>query len=169
MFQIKKTGLNILLFVSSLIICVSLVIILMRICVSVLGLEVKEIICCLPRPHMWVEDQDIGYRNKPYLKKRVFGNILCETNSRGFRSYQDVFQSKDNESLRIVGIGDSVMWGNKVNLEDTFTGKLQRLLEKKHLKVDVINSGVVGYSTLQEKLFYEKFIKALHRQFLKYC
>ena len=42
------------------------------------------------------------------------------------------------------------------------SASLQRLLEKKHLKVDVINCGVVGYSTLQEKLFYEKFIKALH-------
>jgi hypothetical protein len=158
MFQLKKIGINILLFFSSLTGCIIFIIVLMRICVEMLGLDVKEIACCLPRPDMWIEDGDVGYRNKPFLSKRVFGNILGVTNSRGFRSFREFSQDRDRKTLRIVGIGDSVMWGNKVNLEKTFMGRLEKQLEKKYGDVDVINCGVVGYSTFQEKVFYEKFI-----------
>jgi lysophospholipase L1-like esterase len=139
-------------------ICVVFVIILMRICVGILGLDVKEIVSCLPRPNMWIEDQDIGYRNKPFLNRQLFGNIRGMTDGYGFRSLGEPFQNHDAKALRIVGIGDSVMWGNKVNLEDTFMGRLGKLPAGKHGKVDIINAGVVGYSTLQEKIFYEKFI-----------
>jgi hypothetical protein len=171
MFQLKKTGVNILLSFASLMGGLLFVIILMRIFVGILGLDVKEIACCLPRPDMWIEDGDAGYRNKPFLTKRVFGNILGVTNSRGFRSFQEFSQDKNRKTLRIVGIGDSVMWGNKANLEDTFMGRLEKQLAKKYRDVEVINCGVVGYSTFQEKVFYEKFIVNMRPDivFINFC
>ena len=93
-----------------------------------------------------------------FFYKRVFGNILGVTNSKGFRSFREFSQDKEGKILRIVGIGDSVMWGDKVNLEDTFMGRLEKQQAKQYGDVEVINCGVVGYSTFQEKVFYEKFI-----------
>lgn len=171
MFQLKKIGINSLIFVASLTGCIILVIILMRIYVGMLSLDVKEIACCLPRPDMWIEDRDTGYRNRPFLSKKVFGNILGVTNSKGFRSFRELSQDKNMKTFRIVGIGDSVMWGNKVNMEDTFMGRLEKQLVKEYKDVDVINCGVVGYATFQEKVFYEKFIMNIRPDivFINFC
>ena len=119
---------------------------------------------CEPRPQQWVEDPELGYRNKPNYRHLVFGNIDGATNARGFRTRRDVSLEPKPGVIRIVGIGDSVMEGARVNAEDAFLGALERLASAQGMPIEVINAGVCGYSTYQERLLFEREIVPLHPQ-----
>lgn len=109
-----------------------------------------------PRPVLWEPDSEIGFRNRANLTHRIFGKLVCHTNGAGFRSRRDFSTDKVPGRFRIVGVGDSVMWGSGVNQEDSFLGMLQRLLAEELPDLEVINAGVVGYSTYQERLLFEE-------------
>ncbi len=120
-----------------------------------------SIYCCEPRPRMWMTDSTIGYRNRPNLSLRAFSEIKGYTNNLGFRTDRIITPTSKEETVRVFGIGDSVMWGTRVNHEDSFLGLLEGMLKINKVKTEVINTGVVGYSTLQEYLFLEKFVVPL--------
>ena len=112
------------------------------------------------RIDMLAPDPLIGYVNKPDFSAYCFGNIHVRTNERGFRGVRPVAVSKKPGVTRIVGIGDSVMWGVGVRLEDSIMGWLERKLGRDRA-CEVIDAGVIGYSTYQELLFFEKYIEPL--------
>lgn len=105
---------------------------------------------------LWDPDPLTGYINKPGFSGYSFGNVSVRTNSLGFRGIKPVAVSRADNVSRIIGIGDSVMWGVGVNLEDSFLGSLSKKLNK-DAPFEVINAGVIGYSTYQEMMFLEKF------------
>jgi len=109
-----------------------------------------------PRPVLWEPDPELGFRNRANLTHRVFGGLVCHTNAAGFRSRTDFSPERIPGTPRIFGVGDSVMWGCGVNQEDSFLGILQRLLAADLPDLEVINAGVVGYSTYQERLLFER-------------
>ena len=123
-----------------------------------LGAHIKINYLCEPRPVMWIKDETIGYRNKPNQNRKAFGNVVGITNKMGFRSQVDFARQKKSNTLRVFGIGDSVMWGTQVNEEESFLGILQDKLKPHHEHLEVINAGVVGYSTYQEQLFLKEFV-----------
>jgi lysophospholipase L1-like esterase len=119
------------------------------------------------RTHVWFvgdgmfrPDVDIGFVNQPNLSRFNYLNVWEETNDRGFKHPRPVSQRKPEGAVRIVGFGDSVMWGMGVSRDDAFMGLLDSSLggEPRH---EVINAGTIHYSSLQELLFFEKYLVPL--------
>src|SRR2546425_4995755 len=52
--------------------------------------------------------------------------------------------------VRIIGIGDSLTFGQGVEEADTFLARLERDLTARSLRVEVINCGVFGYNVNEE-------------------
>lgn len=64
-------------------------------------------------------------------------------------------------TVRILGLGDSFMMGVGVHASDVLTARLREVLEARaqargeSTRYEVINCGVSGYATREERLFYE--------------
>ena len=75
-------------------------------------------------------------------------------NSQGFRDREYALE-KEPGTFRIAVLGDSIVWGHGLALEDTFPKQLERALgEAQPRRVEVLNFGVSGYSTRQEVELY---------------
>ena len=114
-----------------------------------------------PIPVMWMQDDECGYRNRPGVDRLAFGKIIGRTNSRGFRDTREFTERKGNDVFRVMGVGDSVMFGIRVDLEDTFLGLLQSSLKRPESRVEVINCAVVGHSVYQHSRYLEKMVLPL--------
>jgi lysophospholipase L1-like esterase len=110
--------------------------------------------------NMWHSEPTIGFVNKPNFSSFCFGTVRVQTNEHGFRGTQPTLYLRANEAPRIVGLGDSVMWGTGVDEEESILGLLKKKLNERSPH-EVINAGVVGYSTYQELLYLEKYILPL--------
>ena len=73
--------------------------------------------------------------------------------SQGLRS-PEYAVPKRPESTRILVLGDSVTYGNKVPQHLTFSSLLEKKLSKPAGSVEVLNAGVPGYSAYNELYFY---------------
>jgi lysophospholipase L1-like esterase len=73
------------------------------------------------------------------------------TNSRGFRG-PELPETKPAGTIRIVGLGDSVMFGWGVSEDETYLCRLQNLLAAVAAgdRVEVLNLAVPGYNSSQE-------------------
>jgi lysophospholipase L1-like esterase len=91
--------------------------------------------------------------------------VDVKTNSHGFRDFEYPFE-KAPGTYRIMMLGDSTTFGWGVRQEDTASKFLERKLNL-HLppgynKVEVINTGVGNYDTVQEVTTYETLGKEFH-------
>lgn len=78
-------------------------------------------------------------------------------NGNGFRG-PDFSEKKPAHTFRIIVLGDSVTFGFKVRQEDTYAQKLSSLLSEaapRKRRIEVINAGVIGYSSWQGRKLYE--------------
>jgi len=106
---------------------------------------------------LFIPNPYVGYANKP-LFKTVWCGVSVSTNSVGFRE-NEITQEKPEDVFRIMVLGDSISFGWWVEREKTFPAILQRALSekcRKNRRVEVLNTGVIGYSTRQERIFFEK-------------
>ncbi len=152
----RRAG-NVLVLAASTLLSLVLAALLLRGYEALLGADIPHEYFVEPRPVLWQPDSEIGFRNRENLSHRIFGRLVSHTNAAGFRTRRDPAEGRNPGSFRVFGVGDSVMWGSRVNQEDSFLGILEPELTKvlPDLKVEVINAGVVGYSTYQERLFFE--------------
>ena len=120
--------------------------------------------------NMWHSEPTIGFINKPNFLGFSFGNIRVQTNEHGFRGTRPSPVARTNGVRRIVGLGDSVMWGTGVNEENSILGFLEKQLNHQS-SYEVINAGVVGYSTYQELLYLQKHVLPLRPDIVlvNYC
>ncbi len=102
--------------------------------------------------------QKIIYELRPNIDDVYYCKGLLRTNKQGWRSDKNYEIVKDTNTIRIVGLGDSYMFGQGVN-----QGKdIMYLLEKKLNKMfpqknwEVINTSVPGYNTVMEIETLEK-------------
>ncbi len=102
--------------------------------------------------HVVLYDEKLGWRNLPNHIGRTFGNPL-RTNAQGLRD-RDYPYAKPRGTRRIVVLGDSYTWGFDVGDDEIFTEVLERRLVGGPERVDVINTGVSGWGTDQEYLFF---------------
>ncbi len=83
--------------------------------------------------------------------------IRIKTNSLGLRD-EDFSEEKSSDEFRVLFLGDSVIFGFKLNIEETvpyyFNLLGQGIFNKKKLRT--INAGVDGYSTFQEFSYLKK-------------
>lgn len=92
-----------------------------------------------------------GYHSNEYDEFSVEISI----NSHGLRDVERPWEKPDG-GFRILTLGDSVTEGFQVDLDKTFTKRLEYLLGEtsSDYTYDVINAGVSGYSPLIYYLFY---------------
>jgi len=81
-------------------------------------------------------------------------------NGDGFRD-NDYSLEKKVGVLRIMVVGDSFTFGMGVNLEDTYSKQLERLLNDTTTTSEVINGGVIGYGLWQ-------YLETLKRKIIPY-
>ena len=92
----------------------------------------------------------IVYELKPNVRGRFMGQPLL-INSQGLRDYQYT-RRKEPGTFRIVGVGDSSLFGWGVPIEDSGLKVLERRLneEFRARKFEVVNFAVPGYNTAME-------------------
>ena len=101
-------------------------------------------------PEYMTYNEDLGWMLKPNFK-----NENISINKNGFRSFfkEDFYTSNQP---KILMLGDSMVFGNLLNQQDLI---FSERLNKKQVKYSFINTGVSGWSTVQEYLGLTKFIK----------
>lgn len=104
-------------------------------------------------------DSELTYRHRANLDT-VYQGVEFRTNALGLRD--DPIAPRSPGDLRILVLGDSVTLGWGVPLEQTYSEQLEQLLgEASGIPVEVINSGVSGYNTVQELAFLRRHIETL--------
>jgi len=78
-------------------------------------------------------------------------STMIKINSYGFRDYEYPINKPDN-SFRIVVLGDSYTFGWGIELNETYSKVLERLLNERDndLKYEVLNFGVPGYNAAEK-------------------
>ena len=111
----------------------------------------------LPRPDLYVEDPAVGKRMRPGWTGDEF-EAPVTINSKGLRNPEIPYEKPAN-TYRILALGDSWTFGFRMNEPDAYPRQLERLLQADAAargdtrKIEVINAGVVGYSTDQEAAY----------------
>ena len=111
-----------------------------------------------------IEDPELVWKLKPQSIKEL------KTNELGLRD----FPYNKNADVKILVLGDSITWGHGIDDQQfLYTSILETLLKEKHpnKSFEVINSGVPGYSTFQERIYLEKYGIALNPDIiiLQFC
>jgi hypothetical protein len=108
-----------------------------------------------------VANDRIVYELRPNLRGR-FAAAEVATNSLGMRSPERPL-AKTPGTFRIVGIGDSVMFGWGVEENDTYLARLERALGSRfpERRFEVWNLAVPGYGAVQEVAALQQKIDAL--------
>lgn len=122
---------------------------------SLLVLAAGEMVArrVMPGDACMKQDELLGFSLKPYAscwrQSRDF-NVAYQINSLGLRN-REISEAKSAGVKRILLLGDSFTEGTGVSLEVTFSKQLEDLL-----KLEVINAGVSGYSTLHEYVWLKE-------------
>lgn len=93
--------------------------------------------------------------NAEFWHTSAGGSWRFVTNSKGFRSTKDFAYAKPAGTLRVLALGDSHTQGYEVRQEATFSADAERYLAFRNVKVEVINTGVSGFSTAEELVLLE--------------
>ena len=65
--------------------------------------------------------------------------------------------STDRGSFKILGLGDSILYGDRLTKEETYLEQTRHLLERRSTRpVEVLNLAVKGYNTMQENAVYKE-------------
>ncbi|MBU1854214.1 MAG: SGNH/GDSL hydrolase family protein [Nanoarchaeota archaeon] len=98
------------------------------------------------------ENKNLVYELAPNIEfKSTFANVTIKLNSYGFRDYE--FRTdKDENTYRIIVIGDSLTFGLYQNLNETFPKILESKLRENENECyfEVYNFAIPGYNTAQE-------------------
>jgi hypothetical protein len=92
---------------------------------------------------------EIVYELRPNARG-VYDGKRYATDRFGFREDRRLELDKANGVRRIVGIGDSWMWGSGVDNGETYLDVLDGMLKARAQPLEVINTGVVGYNAVQQ-------------------
>lgn len=97
------------------------------------------------------ENRRLVYELKPGLRMD-FGHHRLETNAEGLRETRDFPETKPPRTVRIVGIGDSGMFGWNVDQGRDYLSVLETQLVARvgTGRCEVLNLAVPGYNTQQE-------------------
>lgn len=105
---------------------------------------------------IFIKDPDLGWKYRPHAKD-VWDHALVKINGKGLRGPEITYDKSPAES-RILFLGDSVTFGDQLDsFEETFPFFIgKELTAQLGKKVEIINSGVSGYSPWQEAVYLEK-------------
>ncbi len=96
------------------------------------------------------------WENIPHFQGS-YGGVPVKINSQGFRDYDRYSQEKPEGVNRLLILGDSIVFGHGVPMRDTFAKKLEDKFNRDEVgEYEVINTGVPGYNTFQEMVFFRE-------------
>jgi lysophospholipase L1-like esterase len=95
--------------------------------------------------------EGVPYKLRAGFHGSTSTGIPLDINSMGMRDKEYPLEREEN-TFRIVVLGDSVTFGQAVRQEDTYPEQLEGMLDN----VEVINAGVSGYGTNEELLFLKE-------------
>ncbi|HWB82443.1 MAG TPA: SGNH/GDSL hydrolase family protein [Nannocystaceae bacterium] len=111
---------------------------------------------------LWKYDAEIRYHHRPGVTRTLVGAGRPEDHvvidRWGFHDTEFPLEKPSGE-FRALMLGDSVTMGFGVTYKETFSAHLEELLDASDAKFSshqVINTGVHGYSTFQEKRVLER-------------
>ena len=111
----------------------------------------------LPKPGLYELDPETGKRMRPGWTGNEFGAPV-EINSLGLRN-PEISYARTPGRYRILAIGDSWTFGFRLEEPDSYPRPLETVLNQRArasgepANIEVINSGVIGYSTAQEAAY----------------
>lgn len=93
---------------------------------------------------------NVVYELRPNVAEAWLCRTRLDTTERGFRNHEE-HGSPGSRPTRIVGIGDSVMFGWGVNNDDVYMARLGELLGTSipHRRWTVVNAATPGYNAVQ--------------------
>ena len=91
-----------------------------------------------------------------YRHKSPDVEIWFRINSQGFRADEDYAYEKPAGVKRIIALGDSFTIGYEVSEPETFSSVLEARLRAAGHNVQVLNTGVSGYSTAEASVYLER-------------
>jgi hypothetical protein len=103
-------------------------------------------------PIVYVPDEMLEYRLKPLVKT----GLGFDTNRFGLRDYDHYKLKKPKNTYRILFLGDSYIF-SVTELEKSIPKILEKLLEGRRPKIEVLNAGVFGYGTINEYLYLKNY------------
>ena len=103
-------------------------------------------------PIEYVPDEMLEYRLKPLVKTR-FG---YDTNRFGLRDYDHYTLKKPKNTYRILFLGDSYVF-SVTKLDKSIPKLLEKILEGRRTRIEVLNAGVFGYGTINEYLYLKHY------------
>jgi len=97
------------------------------------------------------EDERIIFELKPHMEKMLYKDAPVSTNRFGFRG-PDIEPTEGLDTITIVGLGDSVMFGYGVPDGADYISMLERRLRQRHPQKSwrCINTAVPAYNTAME-------------------
>ena len=104
--------------------------------------------------YRYLFDPELGWRNIPNWNASTAGKKLV-INSKGLRDREYPYE-KPPGTRRLLVLGDSFTWGYGVENDAIFTEVLERRFAKDGEPWEVINSGVSGWGTDQEFLWFKR-------------
>ena len=103
--------------------------------------------------HIKSENKKLVYELRPNTETFIqINKTFVKTNSFGFRDYE-FKEYKENGVYRIIVVGDSVTFGWKQEVNETYPKILEKILNTPHNKTcrfEVYNMGIMGYNSEQE-------------------
>ncbi len=107
------------------------------------------------------QDPELFWKQRSNLNT-IFEGVLIKTNGMGLRNGK-INSKKKKSVIRIVCLGASPTFGWGVNENQIYSFKLEQMLRQKYSQqkeIEVINAGVIGYSSYQGlQLLKKKIIK----------
>jgi hypothetical protein len=98
------------------------------------------------------DDPRIGHEHRPKADAFLMGARVT-TNSAGFRD-EEIPIEKRPGSIRIMMLGDSVLFGWGAKQDETVAARLRQAWRSASRDIDVINTGVGNYNTTMEVEFF---------------
>ena len=93
-------------------------------------------------------NEGLGFEFRPNVNldlKSVKGirySMHVKTNSLGLREDQDIPLTKPRDTIRIIGLGDSIMFGASVDNDQTMLKWMEKFGQRKGLRVQTLNFGI---------------------------
>src|SRR5437016_2481327 len=109
-------------------------------------------------PTLLVLDPELGWADHANVRRieRSEGvEALVETNALGLR---DPLHAGPSKGHRILILGDSFAEGRQVSNHELFSV----LVERAHPRLKLVNTGVIGYGTVQEALALKRWEPLVH-------
>ena len=133
---------------------------LLLLAISGIALLDRLLLAIIGLPY-WVPDTDLHYRHRPNADRvSIYRPQLAQRqpikiNSHGWHDDEFVTEKKAGEYRGLI-VGDSIVMGWGVPQQAAFANRLEQWLRQLGQSAQVINAGVEGYATTQERIVIEQ-------------